>query len=107
MFNLTFKEAFTAKLQNFFPVLKTLQQKAKHEGLRGKKEADVEIPVSKKLKENILKGEKQLLHIVFSPLWSQVQPHFEIVKKVFHFKRGARVHSLCFCCCDKILEKSK
>lgn len=82
MFNLTFKEAFTVNPQNSFPVLKTLQQKAKHEGLGGKKEADVEIPVSKKLEENILKGEKQLLHIVFSPLWSQVQPHFEIVKKI-------------------------
>lgn len=73
MFNLTFKEAFTDNLQNSFPVLKALQQNAKREGLREKKETDVEILVLKKLKENILKGEKRLLHIVFSPLWSQVQ----------------------------------
>lgn len=83
MFNLTFKEAFTDNLQNSFPVLKALQQKAKHEGLRGKKETDVEILVLKKLKENIKRRETAFTHSFLSSMVSG-PAHFEIVEKVFH-----------------------
>lgn len=41
MFNLMFRETFTVNLLNSFPILKTLQQKAKHGGFRGKKGKNV------------------------------------------------------------------